>query len=247
MEMGWFPNDMDVYVPVTDELHPQPQPIHYMTRVEGYQVVHQSNSKPLTHYSTQPEIKDIMHLEKGSTWVDIVISANQVPISPIFQFYSMTVMNLITGCGLFLTYPCMTCDCWGLYNPMVFSVERFSPSLPPHNVWHALEKYSDRGFDIRQNPYCWPGEWNGHICSEHVDCPQTSRTLHNKGCLYLTLWDMDQNIGIGSDTGWLDKDVCRYGIQMTWSISSTSCNKRVDGTGGKIHAHPLWLIPRLIR
>jgi hypothetical protein len=220
-ENGWYPNDIDVYVPLPDDLKQPPPLVTYMMDNEGYHTRTPVISLNM-NYPAYPSIQDVIYLKKGNKTMDIIVSANRFSISPIFHFHSTPVMNCITGNGIFSAYPKMTCQKRRILNPLVLHMDITSPPMPYFSVRAALKKYEDRGFQIRRNPSCWSRVF--HLCTRSINCPHTTRQMEDWGCLYLTLRSFGKNTGISSKSALVTEDIFDGQGTITWHFGGDACD-----------------------
>lgn len=222
---GWFPNDMDIYVPLTQHPHDSPPPIiAYLGQSHGY-----SLRLKLDHLDLQypnSEIFEIYHLFKDDKKIDVIVSITQSAIRPLFRFHGSCVMNCITGSGIFSAYPKLTCNSRGLFNPMSTMSTALLPHLPAANVRIALNKYRSRGFDIRYNPACWEGD--RHICSIDPYCPHAMRWVTDPACLFIQLRASGVNTvtNIHLDQYSIINDVGETPCNVIWHLGGDDCNGR---------------------
>ena len=235
-ENGWYPSDIDVYVPFFESENEDDQPpfVAYMIGVEGYRMsFSQGRERAPAEYSMFPEVKEVIYLEKGSTYMDVIVSASCFCMAPMFKFHSTPVMNCISGNGIFSAYPNMTCNGQGIFNPMVFNMDAMAPHMPPSNVRDALHKYEARGFEIRRNPACWPND--RHKCMTDVECPHTRRNVDDGGCLYTTFRKIGENDGINSKTAMVSEDVFDGRGIVMWHFGGDACDSLVKRLTGYVH------------
>lgn len=173
---SWFPKDLDLYTTVRG----------YNT-IKGYilgkgfhEMSHTGNAQNLQpDYPTTSGIKSVTVLRKGDITIDIIVSLRVSPLVPIFHFHSTTVMNFISAQGFFSAYPTITEKYRGIASPMAY----WPANEPGDKIVKCLEKYADRGFDVRKDPSDWPGELE-HFCRRSFDCPETLRSTVDGGCLF---------------------------------------------------------------
>ena len=232
VEKGWFPKDVDVYVPRPEVTESDPPFVTYMITVEGYHKVSRKSLPPCIHYRAYPEVRDLVVLRKGRLRMDVIVSASLFSLMPILRFHSTIVMNCITGNGIWSVYPGMTCDGRGIYNSMVFAVGDIVPKMPPASVRAAYKKYALRGFDIRRCPGSWPGD--DHVCTKHGSCPHTYRTAEDWSCLYVSLRSIGEDVGLGSRKGNISRDVSAEDAQVVWFLGGRSCSMGGRGLKGYV-------------
>ncbi|KAI6029122.1 hypothetical protein BKA83DRAFT_4047502, partial [Pisolithus microcarpus] len=78
-------------------------------------------------------------LTRTSSKIDVIVSTNSSPISPIFQFHSTALINFITSTSIFCAYPQLTLQQLSLVNPFVVYGQALKRS-----TLMALLKYNDR-------------------------------------------------------------------------------------------------------
>lgn len=233
----WKPNDLDVYVPLTPHPHRSPPPFAtYLIEHHDYnlrvQLQHMDLNYPLS------EIHEIYHLFKGDKKIDIIVSKTQSSMRPIFKFHSTPVMNCITGSGIFSAYPGRTCNGQGLTNPMAIMENAYLPDLPSKSIRLALKKYRDRGFDIRLNPSCWPGD--DHVCGRDPSCPHAIRSITDPGCLFLQLRStgVDTVKKVLPNNPVITTDVGAAPCDIVWHLGGNDCKGRRSRMYGFIDGRP---------
>ena len=188
----WSPHDMDIYEPKIGK--GGSGVVKYMLEVEGYKEQNIRGRSLQEQYDAKRGILQVRNVERGELHVDIVTSLSSSAVSPIFYFHSTPVFNWICPEGLFSAYPKLTCAWRGLLNPMALDRSRFVPALPGEDVRLCLQKYRMRGFDIRRNPSCWPHE--DHFCTFSPECPITSRSVVDRGCMFVPFSEISEG-GLG--------------------------------------------------
>ena len=189
-DIRWNPNDMDIYEPQIGAR--KSGVLRYMVEEEGYR---ECPMKPRTlreQYDAPGCVRQVKRVVRGNHCVDVVTSASSSAISPIFKFHCTPVFNWISPEGYFSAYPALTCAYRGLLNPMALCPNRFVPALPSTGVRSCLEKYYNRGFDIRRNPSCWRDDL--HICTFSADCPISSRNVVDGGCMFVLFEDQVRKV-----------------------------------------------------
>ena len=189
-DIRWNPNDMDIYEPQIGAR--KSGVLRYMVEEEGYR---ECPMKPRTlreQYDAPGCVRQVKRVVRGNHCVDVVTSASSSAISPIFKFHCTPVFNWISPEGYFSAYPALTCAYRGLLNPMALCPNRFVPALPSTGVRSCLEKYYNRGFDIRRNPSCWRDDL--HICTFSADCPISSRNVVDGGCMFVPFEDQVRKV-----------------------------------------------------
>jgi len=219
---GWGPADMDVYEPNDEDR--RSNIVGYLIVEEGYKEVGSKVSALGEGYNLHSRIKKVTRLRRGRHIVDVIITVSPDAIAAIMGFHSTPVMNWISGDGVFSAYPQLLSKKRGLVNSMGLTLPNFSPKLPPANVRMCLKKYFNRGFDIRRNPSCWPGD--KHVCCSSVNCPHTVRSMLDHGTMYYRFKKSDELAGIHM-TGGIDYKgpYCSQYI-LYWSIGGPSCDQR---------------------
>lgn len=89
-------------------------------------------------------IQSTIKLHKGSVTVDVVTSVSRCALLPILSFHCTHVMNFVTSSGIVSFYPSLTSSGKGIINPGVLI-----DGIPTSRTRSAIEKYRQRGFDIR--------------------------------------------------------------------------------------------------
>ena len=138
-------------------------------------------------------IQFVTTMIRGDSWINIIVSAHVSPIVPIFYFHSTVVPNFISAYRFFSTYPLLTEAYRGLINPNTFAPLQG----PTPKIQGCLQKYTDRGFDIRYNSITWgiadaasaeivieEGEVP-HDCHHSYMCPHTVRTTFDRNCMFI--------------------------------------------------------------
>jgi hypothetical protein len=218
----WGPADMDIYEPNDEDKHSGV--VKYLIVEEGYKEVQCKVSALGDGYNLHPQIKKVTRLVRGRRVVDVINTTSPDAIAAIVGFHSTPVINWISGDGVFCAYPQLLSKRRGLVNPMGLTLPDFTPKLPPANVRACLKKYFDRGFDIRRNPSCWPGE--EHDCTSSANCPHTTRSMIDRGTMYYRLKKSDEPAGIHMTEGvdYRGPYCSRY--IMYWSLGGPSCDQR---------------------
>jgi hypothetical protein len=178
-QLNWRPADMDIFE-LNNRGHLS-QVVKYLVASEGFSEVSCTSYQAEDIY--YPQAKKVTHLGKDKFRIDIITAYSSSSIAGVFGFHSAPVMNWISGDGFFSAYPVLTSSCRGLVNSMTFTLTNFVPPLPPISVQRCLQKYYERGFDIRRNPACWLGE--SHICSKVICCPQAMRNVTDHGSMFV--------------------------------------------------------------
>src|SRR6267154_1961444 len=178
----WLPSDMDIYMNNT-----RSPLIDYMIQIEGFKLCGEKIRGRDEQYIAPCGIHRVHCLHKQNLSVDVITSTSQSAIMPILHFHSTVVMNWISQDGIFSAYPKLTCSHHGLINPLSFTQNQFVPALPAAGARSALKKYFKRGFDIRRNPNCWPGD--SHTCSISPSCPIMARNIIDRGTMFISFID----------------------------------------------------------
>ncbi|TDL18182.1 hypothetical protein BD410DRAFT_753461, partial [Rickenella mellea] len=173
--------DLDLYVPLGLE-----QPfIDFLEIFEGYDCkprTRPASRKDLVRLSIYPNTFSSMftlHHPDTKRSIDIIVSCDASPLSPIFQFHSTPVMNWITADAVCSAYPLYTFASRGIVNPLVLADDEYLPSS-----LRAIYKYRrHRHFDFQLDPSPWLG-W--HDCSRPLMCPHSVRSTIDGACLCVT-------------------------------------------------------------
>jgi hypothetical protein len=176
---------MDIYEPYTNNT--RSPLIDYMIQIEGFKLCGEKIRGRDEQYIAPCGIHRVHCLHKQNLSVDVITSTSQSAIMPILHFHSTVVMNWISQDGIFSVYPKLTCSHRGLINPLSFTHNQFVPALPAAGARSALKKYFERGFDIRRNPNCWPGD--SHTCSISPSCPIMARNIVDRGTMFISFID----------------------------------------------------------
>lgn len=218
--LNWAPADMDIFEPNTGG---QPsRVVKYFVESERF------TEMSCTRYRAEdiyyPQAKKVTRLERDRLRIDIITTYSSSSIAGVFGFHSTPVMNWISGDGFFSAYPVLTSSYRGLVNSMTFTLTNFVPALPPPGVQRCLQKYYERGFDIRRNPTCWPKET--HICSKDVHCPQTTRNVTDHGSMFVRFKKSDEGEGVRPSEENDDPIPYKSPYILFWNLGGPSCDGR---------------------
>jgi hypothetical protein len=228
---SWAPADMDMYT----SLKGYEELIKYMGH-KGYKMISDGKQKQ-SDYTTGRGIGGIQFVTtmiRGDSRIDIIVSARISPIVPIFHFHSTVVTNFISAHGFFSAYPLLTEAYRGLINPNAFAPLQG----PTHKIQGCIQKYSERGFDIRYNSIVWgiadaasaeivvkEGEVP-HDCHRSYMCPHTVRTTFDRSCMFIPFHTV-KYMEMRKEKKHVHRTYRgRYGI--TWNIGGPSCDDTYD-------------------
>lgn len=214
---NWKANDMDIYT----NLHNVFTLTAYM-QFCGYRkdggdklIKDYDDIKGNRMYGEVGGISHVIHMRKNDKKVDVIVSKRKSPIYPIFFFHTTIVQNFISGQGFFSAYPNLTDKGKALVNPMSFWPKR----EPTKTVGQCVLKYGQRGFDIGLTIYDI-GENVNHKCRSSYNCPHTTRTTIDPGCLYVSFGTRLQEIG----EKMLRPRIYNSGMGLTWNMGGSSCD-----------------------
>ena len=212
-DLYWKPHDMDIYKPQFGQNH-ESGVLKYLQEAEGFMVVKTNTLTLREQYDTPSSISGIKSVVRGDLRVDVVTSSGSSAIAPIFKFHSTPVFNWISPQGFFSAYPSLTCIRRGLLNPMALSRGRFVPDLPSTATRSSLDKYCERGFDVRRNPSCWQDD--RHKCTLSAECPISSRCVVDGGCLFMPFEEVVGRMEVPYDSQYI----------LFWYLGGPPCDGR---------------------
>lgn len=170
---NWVPGDLDIYT-----TRPFGRRIAAFFESQGYSSTLRVRDQDFDRdYVADNAIACVFVLRKSpDTTVDVVVSIGESPLVPIAMFYSTHVVNIITPNSIRVAYPASTLAGKGYLRPSVSRTE---------GVDKALEKYSNRGYDIQTFDNCT--ESSPHVGDGTFYCPHKRRDFLDDGTLVVSL------------------------------------------------------------
>ncbi|KAG6831291.1 hypothetical protein H0H92_011498 [Tricholoma furcatifolium] len=114
----------------------------------------------------ESHIDEVLTLYYGGRKANVIVSATDSVLRPLFRFHSTAVMNCITSSSIFCAYPTFTISLRSLVNK---KLERYYESRlvgTMDNFNRALDKYKDRGFSY---PDASANVQNAYLCRRFAD------------------------------------------------------------------------------
>lgn len=169
------PNDLDLYTSGSQDIYTNPL-MEFLGR-HGYYVITSMDTNYFQFTTgTRNTIRYIFKLGKPdhTATINVIVSRTLSELHPIFEFHSTIVMNFIAWYGFVCLYPSLTLHGRGLinHNPI------------PEQVNSCLEKYINRGFDLRRGLEEWE-DISSHLCGVSGSCPRTTRNIHGNSVVFL--------------------------------------------------------------
>lgn len=128
----WRPQDLDFYVS-----HTSVHSLLHNLKTHEYEI--SAVKTDLFDPYPNSHIHSVITLHHHSSKIDVIVSTNSSPVSPIFQFHSTALINFITSTSIFCAYPQLTLQQLSLVNPFVVYGQALKRS-----TLMALLKYNDR-------------------------------------------------------------------------------------------------------
>ncbi|KAG6835878.1 hypothetical protein H0H93_013718 [Arthromyces matolae] len=198
-------HDIDFYVPdhqeafFVDELMSKYQLIDFTPR-------------PKAMAYTLPGVKSIRVLRTASESINInvIVSVNRNPLTPITSFHSSVVMNYLSGYELYVGYPLLTCN----HRNVINSDRLIQPETNVIRAVTALYKYELRGYDSDTEVTDWD-DLRTHICGWSGFCPRTIRNFRDGNGFRYWLGDMKAERVPPREIQVPDVEEAHY---LTWSL-----------------------------
>ncbi|KAG6820143.1 hypothetical protein H0H93_004847 [Arthromyces matolae] len=152
-EPNFSAGDIDFYVPFEQE-------DYFVSQlVSRYQLIDCTPARKTLANVTSgyklPGIKLIRILRAAdkSININVIVSTNKNPLTPITFFHSSVVMNYLSAHELYVAYPLLTCNHWNIINS-----DRMTQSeTDVVRFLGALYKYELRGYDSDTETADWDG------------------------------------------------------------------------------------------
>lgn len=215
----WVPKDLDLYTNKSGYMH-----VMSTLALHGYKIY-----KVYTGYPTGNDQHDTVAEPIGfgvdrvinmrnmhDLSIDIIISADNSPYMPIFNFHSTALMNFISSYGFFSAYPNLTLNRTSVVNPLGFPGQ----DTPTDRIQSCIQKYEERGFTFfythTSPPLC------RLIGCFSPSCIDPIRHIQDKQCLYLPFGN-----GGGEASSCNNRTYARaYNIK--WCLGAKSCDSGVE-------------------
>lgn len=212
----WKVGDMDLYVPQ----HHFSSFVAYLLQIEHYDFDPDFVGNHHTWY--KPGILRVTKLRRPGTKVsiDVICSQTDSAAFPLAHYYGTHVLNYISWDSFCCAYPKMTTVGQALLMPLHL-IEGY---IPPGRTVSCIKKYGERGFDFRYNPKQWDEE---RVCKGGFECPQSVRTMSDRGCLHWQFSDSEDTI-IGDDGTVVEPDpyLDPFNFGVVWRIGGLPCGGR---------------------
>lgn len=231
------PRNLDIYTPVSEHV---PMVMHLAT-IEQYTVIEYRVLN--SDYLGRRGIRVITKLSKGDQFIDVVASATESAIFPMFFFHSTLVMNFLTADSIFCAYPSLTLGGRGLIQSRHLVGPHRTDLCPTQKP--SIIKCLLRGFILEYFPYqsSHRNPEGLHQCRSSPICPHTVRNVADRGCLRMN-FAIPSLLGDSFFNGW-DRH-----WDIAWRLGGRSCSgvngpglaPFVDVVNGLTETfHPLWL------
>lgn len=148
--------------------------------------------------------------------IDVIVSTEDSPYIPIFNFHSTALMNFISGDGFFCAYPRLTSKGISVVNPLGFP----GRDTPTARIQSCIQKYENRGFTYVYH------STSRRLCTFigcfSNRCIEPIRHTQDKQCLYVQFACDD----IGAMDGCLRTYAHKYNVK--WCLGVKSCDPRKE-------------------
>ncbi|OBZ68215.1 hypothetical protein A0H81_11693 [Grifola frondosa] len=217
------PNDLDIYVNANNAA----QLITYLRDDEHYEdrrnesPYHGSPFHALTptlHYPLSG-ISCIMRLVRANRCIDVIISADDSPLTPLPYFWSTLVMNFVSADFICCAYPIPTL----LYLCGIVNAARvLTTPIGIIKTMQCVQKYASRGYNLVFSPAEWRIAYaDATPCESSPMCPARNQFFGDRASMTISLLPLPTSHPYPIDN--YPSPVPPYNNRLTFILAGPSC------------------------